>query len=374
MRRPPRSTLFPYTALFRSLYLVAIQLRFLLYRLRIFRSRSVTAWVISVGNITLGGTGKTPVVERLARLLHSRGRKVAIISRGYRRKRGPRWRRFKEKLRGAPTSRVVSDGKNILLNSLVAGDEPYMLASNLEGVPVIINRNRLKGALYAIRRFKSDTIILDDGLQHLALKRDLDVVLIDAGCPFGNGYIFPRGILREPRRHLSRADLLLITKAVPDGQEKLKEELKRYNKRAQILECRHNPIYLYDVRTSIKASLDYIRGMKAATLAGIANPEGFEKMLFELGVQVIHSRRFVDHHIYTQQELIDVLNKATRRGAEILLTTEKDAVRFPRLPRGTIPVFSLRVRIDSVVEGSDFDAEILHFLRERRGGKEVISA
>jgi len=348
------------------LYLVVIQIRCLFYRLRIFRARSVTAWVISVGNITLGGTGKTPVVERLAGLLNSRGRKVAIVSRGYRRKRGPRLRRLKEKLRGAPTTRVVSDGYNILLNSLVAGDEPYMLASNLEGVPVVINRNRRKGALYAIRRFKADTIILDDGFQHLDLKRDLDIVLIDANCPFGNGHIFPRGILREPCRNLSRADLLFITKAVSGGQDELKKELRQYNQRARILECRHNPIYLYDVRTSIKASLDFIRGMKAATLAGIANPEGFEKMLSGLGVQVIHSRRFADHHIYSQQELIDVLNKAARRGAEILLTTEKDAVRFPRLPKGSIPVFSLRVRIDSVVEGADIDADILRFLRERK--------
>ncbi len=348
------------------LYLVSIQIRCLLYRLRIFRARSVTAWVISVGNITLGGTGKTPVVERLAGLLNSRGRKVAIVSRGYRRKRGPWLRRLKEKLRGAPTTRVVSDGHNILLNSRVAGDEPYMLASNLEGVPVVINRNRRKGALYAIRRFKADTIILDDGFQHLDLKRDLDIVLVDATCPFGNGHIFPRGILREPCRNLSRADLLFITKAVSGGQDELKKDLRRYNQRARILECRHNPIYLYDVRTSIKASLDFIRGMKAATLAGIANPEGFEKMLSGLGVEVIHSRRFADHHIYSQQELIDVLNKAARRGAEILLTTEKDAVRFPRLPKGAIPVFSLRVRIDSVAEGSDIDADILRFLRERK--------
>jgi len=348
------------------LYLVGIQIRCLLYRIRIFRARSVTAWVISVGNITLGGTGKTPVVERLAGLLNSRGRKVAIVSRGYRRKRGPRLRRLKEKLRGAPTTRVVSDGYKILLNSRVAGDEPYMLASNLEGVPVVINRNRRKGALYAIRRFKADTIILDDGFQHLDLKRDLDIVLIDSTCPFGNGHIFPRGILREPCRNLSRADLLLITKAVSGGQHELKKELRRYNQRARILECCHNPIYLYDVRTSIKASLDFIRGMKAATLSGIANPEGFEKMLSGLGVQVIHSRRFADHHIYSQQELIDVLNKAARRGAEILLTTEKDAVRFPRLPKGSIPVFSLRVRIDSVAEGFDIDADILRFLRERK--------
>ena len=348
------------------LYSGIIRLRNLFYQTGLFKVRKLGCRVISVGNITLGGTGKTPVVERLASLLYCRGRKVAIVSRGYRRKKGPRLRRLKEKLRGAPTTRVVSDGYNILLNSRVAGDEPYMLASNLEGVPVVINRNRRKGALYAIRRFKADTIILDDGFQHLDLKRDLDIVLIDATCPFGNGHIFPRGILREPCRNLSRADLLFITKAVSGGQDELKKDLRRYNQRARILECRHNPIYLYDVRTSIKASLDFIRGMKAATLAGIANPEGFEKMLSGLGVEVIHSRRFADHHIYSQQELIDVLNKAARRGAEILLTTEKDAVRFPRLPKGAIPVFSLRVRIDSVAEGSDIDADILRFLRERK--------
>ncbi len=347
------------------IYRMAIQLRFFLYRIRVFRSRSVTAWVISVGNITLGGTGKTPVVEHLARLLHSRGRKVAVISRGYRRKTGPRWRRVKEKLLGAPTTRIVSDGNNILLNSQVAGDEPYLLAANLDGIPVLINRNRAKAALYAVRRLKADTIILDDGFQHLGLKRDLDIVLIDSNHPFGNNHIFPRGILREPPRNLSRADMILVTKAREGQQEELKSELRKYNQQAEILECRHNPVYLRDVRTSIKASLEFIQGTKAATLAGIANPYEFEQSLRELGVEVIYSRRFADHHSYTQQELIDTLNRADQRGAEILLTTEKDAVRFPRLPPGKIPVFFLRVRIDSVREEGDFGREVLRCLRRR---------
>lgn len=347
------------------IYLVAIQLRFFLYRIRVFRSRSVTAWVISVGNITLGGTGKTPVVEHLARLLHSRGRKVAVISRGYRRKTGPRWRRIKEKILGAPTTRIVSDGNNILLNSQVAGDEPYLLAANLDGIPVLINRNRAKAALYAVRRLKADTIILDDGFQHLGLKRDLDIVLIDSNHPFGNNHIFPRGILREPPRNLSRADMILVTKAREGQQEELKSQLRKYNQKAEILECRHNPVYLRDVRTSIKTSLEFIKGTKAATLAGIANPYEFEQSLRELGVEVIYSRRFADHHSYTQQELIDTLNRAYKRGAEILLTTEKDAVRFPRLPPGKIPVFFLRVQIDSVREEGDFGREVLRCLRRR---------
>lgn len=347
------------------IYLAVIQLRFFLYRIRVFRSRSVTAWVISVGNITLGGTGKTPVVEHLARLLHSRGRKVAVISRGYRRKTGPRWRRVKEKILGAPTTRIVSDGNNILLNSQVAGDEPYLLAANLDGIPVLINRNRAKAALYAVRRLKADTIILDDGFQHLGLKRDLDIVLIDSNHPFGNNHIFPRGILREPPRNLSRADMILVTKAREGQQEELKSKLRKYNQKAEILECRHNPVYLRDVRTSIKASLEFVKGTKAATLAGIANPYEFEQSLRELGVEVIYSRRFADHHSYTQQELIDTLNRAYQRGAEILLTTEKDAVRFPRLPPGKIPVFFLRVQIESVREEGDFGREVLRCLRRR---------
>ncbi len=350
-------------------YFVVIQVRYLLYRLKFLPSHSVTAWVISVGNVTLGGTGKTPVVERLARLLHSRGRKVAVISRGYRRKTGPLFKRLGEKLSGAPTTRVVSDGQKILLNSRVAGDEPYMLAVNLEGVPILVNRNRVKGVQYAVRRFKADTIIIDDGFQHLALGRDLDIVLVDASYPFGNGSLVPRGILRESPRNLSRADLLIITKAAGKKPEALKRELTRLNRQAEILTCRHKPIYLYDVRTSIKTTLDFIKGAKVASLAGIARPDGFEEILSELGAEVIVSRRFADHHFYNQQELIDCLNEASQRGAEALITTEKDAVRFARLPPGGLPVYVLRVKIENVDESEDFDQVVLRFLRQREKRK-----
>jgi len=347
------------------LYLIVIQFRYLLYRIRIIPRRTVTAWVISVGNITLGGTGKTPVVEEIARLLYSRGRKVAVVSRGYRRKTGPLLKRLREKLGGAPTTRVVSNGSNIILNARTAGDEPYMLASNLEGIPVLVNRNRVKGALYAVRRLKADTIILDDGFQHLRLRRDLDIVLIDSGRPFGNHRLVPRGILREPVRNLSRADLFLITKVREGDQGPLREELSRLNPRAEILECRYQPLFLRDLRTSLRSTLDYLKGAKVASLAGIARPEEFEKLLARLGAELIHSRRFADHYFYHPQELIDILNQAREKGAEVLVTTEKDAVRLPRLPQGGLPAFALRVRIVGTGPKADFDQGILSFLRQR---------
>lgn len=347
-----------------QLYRLIVNLRALLYRMKIFRARSVTAWVISVGNITLGGTGKTPVVERLARLLSSRGRKVAIVSRGYRRKTGPWMRRFKEKILGAPTTRIVTDGQRIFLNARVAGDEPYMLASNLKDVPVLVNRRRSKAALYAVRRFKADTVILDDGFQHVGLKRDLDIVLVDSRYPFGNGYLFPRGFLRERPRHLNRADLAIITKARTEPVE-LKEELKRLNPRLEILECRYKPLYLRDLRTSIRASLDYLRGTKICAVAGIARPEGFKQLLQEQGAVIVETRWFPDHHFYSQQELIDIINQAWQASAEALITTEKDAVRFARLSPSGLPVYSLRVEVETLTEDENFNQSILRMLRRR---------
>jgi len=347
------------------IYRIAVQARYLFYRIGIFKSRGSTAWIISVGNITLGGTGKTPVVERLARLLAERGRKVAVVSRGYRRKTGPLIRRLREKLRGAPTTRIVSDGRQVLLNSRVAGDEPYMLASNLDGIPILVNRNRHKAVQYAVHRFKSDTIILDDGFQHLGVKRDLDIVLIDGGNPFGNGHIFPRGILREPRHNLARADLVLITKSEEADLEKLRGKIRAYNPQTEILAGRYQPTYFTDVRTSLRSSLDLVRDTKVATLAGIARPQGFERILEDLGAILVQRHRFADHYFYRPQEIIDILHSSSQEGAEMLITTEKDAARLPRLPRGGLPVFSLRVRIESREGEEDFDRQLLTFLRKR---------
>ncbi|PWU05918.1 MAG: tetraacyldisaccharide 4'-kinase, partial [Verrucomicrobia bacterium] len=190
------------------------QLRFFLYKKRILKSRSLGCLVVVVGNLTVGGTGKTPVVEKFARNLTARGRKVAILSRGYKSKSEPMYKRFFRWLTHSnPTPpKVVSDGKNVLLDSEVSGDEPFMLAHNLPGVIVLVDKDRVKAGRYAIEKFGVDTLILDDGFQYLRLKGRLNLLLIDKTNPFGNGHLLPRGNLREPIKHLRRASYVFLTK------------------------------------------------------------------------------------------------------------------------------------------------------------------
>ncbi len=191
-----------------------VQLRLFLYRKRILRERTLGCLVISIGNLTVGGTGKTPIVEKFARALQAGGRRVAILSRGY--KSVPRTDQTKlvSSVSGVERDppRVVSDGQSLLLDSLTAGDEPYMLANNLKDVIVLVDKDRVKSGRFAIDKWKADTLLLDDGLQYLHLKHRLDIVLIDRQAPFGNEFLLPRGTLREPPRNLRRASYIFITK------------------------------------------------------------------------------------------------------------------------------------------------------------------
>ena len=185
------------------LYLAIVQLRLFLYRKRILKERQIGCLVISIGNLTVGGTGKTPVVEKFARALQTGGRRVAILSRGYksvdRRQQKSWWQRLLSQSLAIPP-RVVSDGKSVLLDSATSGDEPYMLATNLSGVAVVVDKDRVKAGLHALRKLDVDTLLLDDGLQYLHLKHRLDIVLVDRQAPFGNEHLLPRGTLREPPR------------------------------------------------------------------------------------------------------------------------------------------------------------------------------
>src|SRR5207245_6737691 len=270
-----------------------VQLRLYLYRKRVFRERTLGCLVISIGNLTVGGTGKTPIVEKFARALQAGGRRVAILSRGY--KSVPRKRRWLDRLRrrDADPPRVVSDGKSLLLDSLTAGDEPYMLAHNLKDVIVLVNKDRVKSGRFAIDKWNVDTLLLDDGLQYLQLKHRLDIVLVDRQAPFGNEFLLPRGTLREAPRNLRRASYIFITKNTGESNETLIQRIRRYNRTAEIIECAHKPLYLQNVFTSQRLPLDRLRDTFIGSISGIAPPQSFEAALNELGSQLQLAKRYL---------------------------------------------------------------------------------
>lgn len=339
-------------------FALLVKLRRKLYEFRLFRDRTLGVQVIAIGNLTVGGTGKTPVVEKFARELKDQGRNVAILSRGYRSRPAPWHLRLLNKLllrEDRTPPRVVSDGKSLLLDSETAGDEPYMLASNLRDVVVLVDKDRVKAGLYAIEKFGCDTLLLDDGFQYWKLAgRRRDVVLIDCQQPFGNRYLLPRGTLREPPTHLARATDIFLTKA-NGNTEALRELIRRYNPRAGIVECVHQPLYFEDVFIGQRYDLSVIRGQKVASLSGIAVPDSFEQSLVQLGAELVATKRFADHHRFTQQEILNAINRAKKRQAAWIITTQKDAVRFPKLDRRDLPILFMRVEIKIVRGARDFE-------------------
>jgi tetraacyldisaccharide 4'-kinase len=351
--RLTRAILFAFSKLFQ----VAVKIRRWLYNVRILRDKTLGVQVIAIGNLTVGGTGKTPVVEKFARELRDAGRNVAILSRGYRSKPTPLHHKLLNKLllRDDHTPpRIVSDGKSLLLDSELAGDEPYMLASNLKDVVVLVDKDRVKSGRYAIEKFGCDTLLLDDGFQYWNLRgRRHDVVLIDRAQPFGNEYLLPRGTLREPPSHLARAQTIFITKSDGNTAE-LRQRIARLNPDAAIIECVHHPLYFEDVFSGERKGLDFLTRQKVASLSGIAQPEGFEQLLVKLGGELVYSKRFADHHRFTQQEILNTINRGKKRQAEIIITTQKDAVRFPKIDRRDLPIYFMRVEIKIVAGAADF--------------------
>src|SRR6478736_6583562 len=317
------------------LYDRLVQLRLHLYRKRVFRERALGCLVISIGNLTVGGTGKTPIVEKFARALQKGGRHVAILSRGYKSVPRPSKRGLLAKLRGdnPDPPRVVSDGKSLLLDSLVAGDEPYMLAHNLKNVAVLVDKDRVKSGLFAIEKMNADTLLLDDGLQYLHLKHRRDIVLIDRQAPFGNEYLLPRGTLREPPGNLKRASYIFITKSTGESNQELVDRIRRYNRTAEVIECSHKPLHLQNVFTGEQLPLQRLRDTYIGALSGIAAPESFEGGLIRLGARIELAKRYTDHHRYSEAELQSFITRCIRRDLEMIVTTEKDAVRIPRLAK-----------------------------------------
>ena len=300
---------------FSYIYLSVVQINLLLYKLRIRKQKSVDSFVVCIGNITAGGTGKTPTVLLAARLLSEMGLRVAVISRGYK-----RTKKGKDVV-------VLYDQENIDWQN--TGDEPYMMNLLLKEkqVPVIVSKSRYKAAKCAKEDFKSQVILLDDGFQHHKLKRNRNIVLIDAQNPFTDG-LLPYGNLREPLTALRRADLILLTHSNLVSKNKIediKKEIHSYNPSLQVLEATHKPKHYFDLINKKNVSLYDLKGA-AACFCGLGDPKSFETTLKNLGLDVKKTLRFADHKKYT---ISDIKKIAAMRGNLPLITTFKDYVKLP---------------------------------------------
>ncbi|MBU4128689.1 tetraacyldisaccharide 4'-kinase, partial [bacterium] len=275
---------------------------------------------------------KTPATEKIARILQEKGRKVAILSRGY-----------KSQVAGCRSQvAVVSDGQKILLSVGEGGDEPYLLAQNLSGVPIVVGKDRIRSGNYCLANFNTETFILDDGFQYWRLKRDLDILLIDCLNPFGNGHLLPRGILREPLGSLKRADLFILTRTDQAGNlAGLKDRIRRINPFAPILESIHAPCYLEDLKSRRRLDLEFIEKKEVLALSSIAHPESFEKTLKNLKAIIMKRLRYPDHYLYTKEDLEEITSKA--RGC-LIVTTQKDGVRLEPLLENE-SVLALRIKL-----------------------------
>ncbi len=300
-------------------YFVLLTLKNILFKLGIIETRRLPCKVVSVGNITTGGTGKTPAVESLAGIFKKNGKKVVVVSRGYGGKN-------KKPL-------IVSDGKNILTGVKEAGDEVYMMARHLEDIPIVICKDRYEAGKLAVEKFAPDIIILDDGFQHRQLERDIDIVSVSAINPFGYKHLIPRGLLREPLFALKRADYFIISRADQVKKEELneiKEKIKKYNEKAKIFTSQYQPLSVNSLtlETNNCYKVDELKGKKVLALSGIGNPTSFMKSLKELEADVIDAIIYPDHYKYREKDLMDIAVQAQLKEVDWVITTEKDAVKF----------------------------------------------
>lgn len=306
----------PVLALFSALYRGGITLRLCAYRHGLFKVRSLPGFVVSVGNLTTGGTGKTPAVITLGKWAVQKGYRTAILSRGFGGKHGG------EVLE-------VSDGTQILYDSSTTGDEPYLMAKAVPGAAVIISKKRYRAGRYAHEKFGTQLFILDDGFQHIGLKRDLDLVLIDTSYPFGNCHLLPRGPLREPVSELTRADAIVLTrfnKRAPGV--KTETFLRQHFPSIPLLCADHVPGQVVFPGTSQIQSSDGLRSMRVVAFAGIAQPKLFKETLENAGAHVVRFRKFSDHYSYTPGDIEALIRMKEETGASYILTTEKDWIRI----------------------------------------------
>lgn len=314
------------------LYGVGVGLKLAMYRTGLLKQEKVPAAIISVGNLTAGGSGKTPMAILLARFLRGKGEKVVVVSRGY-----------KGTARGVS---AVSDGEKVLLGPARAGDEPYLMARLLKGVPVVVGADRVKAALFCVKNFAARFIILDDGYQHIRLFRDLNILLVDSGAGFGNMRLLPMGPLREPLEGIKRADLVMVKGGPLSKRESA--IIRRYGK--PVLGFCYNPVGLIDIIKKNILSPGEFKGKKVLAVAAIARPEGFLKTLKGLGVGVASTLLYPDHHTYMPGDVDDIKKTFTSTGAQAVITTEKDGVKLEGLLKKAKGLTVYALSIEAVME------------------------
>lgn len=344
----------------------AVKLRRMLYTKDILRSKRVPCPVISIGNITIGGTGKTPMTIYVAQVVRNLGYKVVVISRGYKGK--------SEKIGG-----IVSDGNMLLMTPEIAGDEPYMMANRLKDVPVIVGKNRFKAGWTAIRKFEPEVIILDDGFQHLKLQRDLDLVLLDYRKPFGNGHLLPRGVMREPASALLCANAIIMTRSGTMSDNQMPLSLKKlhcFDRQKPVYGTLHHPV-VYKViskekripkknmHKACRQNSDCIKGRTVFAFSGLADNHNFLKTLKSLNCKVLGFMKFPDHYPYSKRDLDEILLAAKRSTAECIMTTEKDYVRIAHKIDWPGDLFVIGIEIDFGADEKRFNAYIEDWIKKQ---------
>ena len=307
------------------IYEFGVRCKLALYKWGILKQEKLNCCVISIGNITVGGTGKTPTAQELAIRIKQMGYRVVILNRGYR----SHWNH---------NIGVVSNGEKIFMTAFEAGDEAYLMAKTLPGIPVIIGKNRAVTGKYAVEKMHAEVIIMDDGYQHWQLKRNLDVVLVDTLNMFGNGCVLPRGVLREPLENLERGNLFILTKTDQSSklsQMQLRKIIATYNNTAPIVESVHNPKNFVEIAEWYKGissnvmDLEELRGKDVMVFSAIGNPSSFEQTLCSIGVNILEAVRYPDHHDYGMLEMQYISERARSLNAVAMVATSKDAVKIP---------------------------------------------
>lgn len=316
-----------------QLYALLVRIRILFYKRGILHTRALRQPVISVGNLTTGGTGKTPFVAHLAGILKEAGYQPAILSRGY-------------KGKAENSILLVSDGNQILCEPEDCGDEPYWLARKLKGVPLAVGKDRYRAGRCIERKYERVIHILDDGHQHLQLRRNLNILLLDATNPFGGYNLLPKGQLREPLDAIQRADLIVVTRShLLDNEDEVQLAIRARNQIVPIVYFYHDGTALSDLKSGRVFPLRAFLQKRVIALAAIANPELFLRDLAHYQIRVVDRSLFRDHHRFTQAQLDEVLSRLSHTGAEAIVTTEKDAVRLQKLRFNEDQIFLFHIQL-----------------------------